>query len=405
MLLEERSTAPGRVAAVAVAIGCFAALAGACRGIVGSDSVDAVGELCVSLTDCYGEARFACDTLVGRANEAPDEVITSFLRDFDPEACLDSCSGSRVCLDNALFCTARTEACSFQDECCGWSEGLAECQERPGGAACCARDGVQCEETSDCCESECIDGFCGGTQCALVDEPCRWALDCCSGRCIVGLTGDKTCQALQCSKVGEPCKSSDECCKDPGGLEVLECVGATEASPGVCLVQTPCTAEGGPCVPGGDSACCEGTSCELATATKEFVCNPTDCDLAGFDCADDSDCCGSLICSFSVTGSFCDLPPNECGKAGVGCMEGADCCSGTCIAGACTQGGNGCESTIGTCHSPLAQGPVISSECEEHDECVAIVKAADAFCACTAWDSLCVGDYVACCGNVDGACN
>lgn len=380
-----------------LACGCAFVIAAAssCRDVVGSNDVDAIQALCSTVGQCY-EGAPSCDDLAGRANDATDDQRRSFLSGLTPATCFDTCAGSRACLDTEMLCLALGADCDPGfDTCCQFTSGTRECS--PAGR-CCATKGAPCGGDDDCCDLACEGGYCGGQACTVVDAPCRYGFECCTGRCPNG-----SCEKLECSLLGDPCFDVAECCP-VGDLPVgfhLECAGGGQV--GTCQAvpdEASCLPVGAPCASSSASdasKCCEGLSCEVAVVTQESHCVPPECRTEGFDCAADADCCGTLICNLALDVSFC-TEPMGCAKADTPCQSGPECCSGVCFGGACLQGsGTPCEST-GTCHSPTETGPALPADCATGScpACIATVRAADVFCACTAWDQLCVEAYESC---------
>jgi len=367
-----------------------------CRDVIGSGDLDAVAELCATLRACYGDDAYDCVALDEAARQASEELRTSFLGGFDPERCLNSCSGSLGCLDHDMFCLRPSvdAACASTEVCCDWSLGLSECVD----GACCRRDGVECTAVEDCCGQNCSGGWCGGYECKKVDDLCHSNYECCTKRCDGG-----ACVSLACTEVGDPCIDSGECCK-PVLAQANESIEAPEIEcrDGTCQVVTeePCLPQGSPCDAAGDALqrCCDDQPCEAATTGQTF-CVGSDCKPQAFDCAQDTDCCAELICRLDFAASVCDVPPGGCTKAGNVCEEDDDCCSSACLQGKCLQGtGLACNPEGGDCHSPAVTGTTINDSCADETGCVRDVKDADVFCACTAWDAICVAAYAACGG-------
>lgn len=375
-----------------------------CRDLVAGDSVDIIEELCATLDACY-QGQYACADLDAKArDDARQADLTSFLGLFGSPTCtLDSCAGSLACLDHPLFCADNAQPCGVDENCCDWSAGLSSCRgPSDGEGACCGLDGALCGEgTTACCDSECIDGRCGGRVCSFIGDSCRWSADCCSGRCELGDGGTKECTEKLCADPGEPCLSSEECCGDENVATSLQCL-PDEQGAFVCKLPAVCAGFAEQCDPADPGSCCGDNECRLSLGTGLTVCVsplPGECKPVGFDCAADADCCDDSICALSVAQSLCQPKPDpNCGKAGVACMGGESCCSGLCSEGQCIQAtGANCDEILGLCHSPLVPGTIISSDCDVYinDPCVQEV-AQQEFCGCTAWDALCVEDYLTC---------
>ncbi len=370
------------------------AVASSCRDVVGSSDVNALDALCSTVGKCYEDAP-TCDTLSSRAAEASDDARIQFLEALEPTKCLDTCAGSRACLDTEMLCLPLGAECDPGfDTCCEFTQGTRKCSS---AGSCCATKGAPCGSDGDCCALACENGYCGGRACVVVGEACKYGFECCTDRCTDGV-----CERLECSLLGEPCLEVAECCpvEEIPGFH-LAC--SNDGGVGTCAMipdEGECLSVGVPCAvnaSSGEPACCEGLTCETAAVSQGSYCVPPGCRTAGFDCAADADCCGELICNLALDVSFCVEPVN-CAKADSPCVGDGECCSGVCFENACLQGsGTPCQAA-GTCHAPTEAGPSIPAGCTAGScpTCIDHVREQDVFCACTAWDPLCVQAYEAC---------
>ncbi len=294
---------------------------GSCRQVLIGDRIDAVGELCRVLEDCYGDD-YRCEELQATLEQATPEARANFLSEFTTEACLGSCPSARVCLDLPPFCHG-AGTCSLDQDCCGWSLGEASCQT--GAGQCCKPEGVVCAEGDLCCDSECRNGTCGGVQCTEVGQKCESDTECCSHYC-----RGTTCSPKDCSLLNEDCQTAADCCPPDDAPE-----GSVGCDGNKCvLASTPsCIPTGEAC--GVSSDCCEGESC-LGVFDGVMVyssCGALEC-FAGASCTVEFECCQGFSCANEV--SIC-LPPTTCIDLGAACGPDDSCCQGTCLGGTCAE--------------------------------------------------------------------
>ncbi len=377
-----------RAAAVAAVGACAAFVATACNDLIAGDRASVAEQLCEQLGDCYGRDAYPCDGMVDRLRAAGDYEREAFLDAYSEEACLGSCPRSLACLDHEPFCARGPgSGCDAEQDCCDWSQGLSAC--RAGG--CCAPLGVRCggEGDLDCCDSLCIDGYCGGEACVLVGETCRRGDECCSRRCEEGV-----CAAKTCAELGAACKSDADCCNPPSGVVFADAATtvACDQEANVCVLESveTCVDAGAPCDPAGSGVpCCGELGLVCVPGLDGGICGAPGCTGAGTDCAFDEQCCADLICDYSLGEPRCASKPFECGKAGEACGE---CCPGReCLSGFCSEAnGTGCAPSA--CHDPESIGaPMAAGTCssEPYFCCADFVANNDPFCGCIAWDVVC----------------
>jgi hypothetical protein len=371
----------------ALALAAIAALIVSCRDIVGGSATNALSELCGVLDRCYGSppAGFDCDTLDARLDSAPLADVGVFLEAFEPSACLDSCPGSRACLDVTPLCFAGQSPCDRQEDCCGFSEGTGDCRVSvEGRAQCCSPPGVRCSDSEECCNGDCEGSFCGGTPCALVGADCGSSFECCSKLCV-----DGRCSEQNCSQLGQPCLTAGDCCASGDLCENDKCTTPTE----------PCLTD--PCDPAVQD-CCAGAFCYSLTGSGAGICGPEECTPIGVDCADNTDCCEGLFCDSTL--SICRP---DCASNDAPCGRDGDCCSGFCDLSDPEQGSCSVACNPAGCHGLCEEGAPLSAEapgCEQRAQCIQSVIDADPFCGCVGWDSICVDRVFVHCA-IENACS
>jgi hypothetical protein len=388
MIRAPRSAGHRRALRAAGAVLALVLFAG-CAGMLGvDDSSDVSVAFCDLLGRCYeGRPEGECAERVGSALDDTDAARRSaWLRAFADSACLETCTSARVCLDRVPVCA--DGACALREDCCGFVTGRTDCDTAAG--TCCRRKGNGCTSDDDCCPdaggcSE-LTGTCGGVICRPPEQPCLNDFECCTNRC-----DDGVCAATICVDDGFECDEDEDCCN-----------GSCPSETGLCGISG-CGDNGVAC--GEETPCCDGLICFLG------VCSVGECYPENGDCVSDSQCCSNFcdplyyLCGVAckADGEACQLDPECCGGScadGVcnkacstgTCVEDADCCSGTCL-------GNVCKAACApaTCdHSACAVGGPLDGAC---DGCAAQVCAADPFCCCGAWDSLCVQEAVGLCPN------
>jgi hypothetical protein len=376
------------VAALIAVAGCSALASFGCNDIVAGDRASVAQQLCKQLGDCYGEDLYPCDGMENTLREATDEQREAFLGGYSEDVCLGTCPGSLACLDSEPYCK-RSGSCAQDEACCKWSLGLSACE----GGACCAPRGVACTgpDALECCDAECLNGYCGGQACILVGEECRRHDECCSRRC-----EDGTCAAKTCADLGEACVSDDDCCNPPSGVVASQDVSAVcDRNAGVCVLGGgTCADAGQACDPNGTGVpCCGELGLACAPGLDGGICGAAGCTGPGIDCAYDGQCCADLICDYTLGAPRCAAKPLVCGKAGDACDPTAnDCCPGReCNDGICSEvTSNVCSP--GACHDPeLVGGAMAVGACQGSPDacCVDLVAQSDSFCRCIAWDLLC----------------
>jgi hypothetical protein len=204
------------------------------------------GELCRSDSEC-------CNYRAG--NDPSDcNAPTS-----NPGVCkiIDAEAGIGRCDNPGMFAPAGEICEPNSNECCpGNPEGKLYCHLTFYGVnrcLLCKVQGTQCNDGSECCGGNCVDGQCGAPPDADGGGP-----DACVGD-------------------GEECATPDECC---GRICVPD-------SNGVLTCDTGCRPKAGLCTANAD--CCSGNCLNGSCDDTEVVCTPL-----GGDCTDSGDCCSAL---------------------------------------------------------------------------------------------------------------
>lgn len=359
----------------------------ACNDIVAGDRASVAEQLCNQLGDCYGRNVYPCDGMERTLRGATPDQRDSFLSSYSEDACLGTCPGSLACLDSEPFCK-QSGTCDKDETCCKWSLGLSACQD----GACCAPRGVACTGPAalECCDSQCLNGYCGGEACVLVGDTCRRHDECCSRRC-----EDGVCAAKTCADLGEPCVSDDDCCTAPNGNPAADVATAVCDKSGVCVLGGgTCADVGQACDPNGTGVpCCTELGLACAPSLDGGICGLAGCTGQGIDCAYDVQCCADLICDYTLGAPRCATKPLACGKAGDSCDPITnDCCPGRqCVEGFCSEVTNNVCNPA-PCHDPNVVGSAMDeTTCTDPAFacCVAHVAQADSFCGCIAWDLVC----------------
>ena len=225
----------------------------------------------------------------------------------DPETCTDSseCCNS-ACVDGVCGCLETGSDCSIDAQCCG-----NRCID--GTCVSCLPDGSASDDWRKCCSETVYDGVCvscvagGGDECEVGD--------CCSGMCVESEVGGS---CADCRAPGLACASGEQCCSG-------ECVQ------GVCTIY----------------ACGQGIwqECDLTRTCVNGFCYPPDqvC-IQDRDCGSGSVCCGSLC----VPGECCDGSSRRC-------ADGQTCQGGVCAEVACAGEGDMCSVNDDCCNQLVCQ--------------------------------------------------
>jgi len=350
------------------------------------------------------------------ANQTPDECegcgLPGPCDDGNPCTQNDTCANF-LCAGTPIDCSGLDSSCTVGV--CNVDTGQCQAQATNPGGSC--NDGNLCTQNDVC-----TIGVCAGTalDCSGLDTACT------TGVCNAG-TG--TCQA-QATNNGGPCNDGNLCttgdsCSagvcagstlDCSGLTSACAIGTCNAGTGACEVEP--INEGGTCNDG--NACTQGETCtsgicagpvldcdHLDSVCTIGVCNTGTgaCEAQpaneGGPCSDGSLCTSNDVCDGGVcTGapadcSFLDSDCTQglCDESNGGCYivnanEGGPCDDGdscnandVCIAGACSQCGNGstdagCGETCdppqsgicdGTCHAVVCGNDIIQTgeECDD----------------------------------------
>ncbi|HVK70323.1 MAG TPA: hypothetical protein VM694_37980 [Polyangium sp.] len=409
---------PRRVLGVLLAA-LFSFGAASCLGVLDLDGyASAPVVLCDLLERCYGEAGFAkCQGHVSsQLAVATAEGKESFLEGLSK--CLVDCKSARRCLDMPPICRNPRQSCTTNEQCCGFSGGLAVCSRQ----SCCQTTGTSCKSDVDCCTGKCEGDppTCGGTPCVVSGEPCAESFECCSGVCLAsgvcsedtcfpdgfscmgdvdccsGLCAQGTCSQPPCTQNDAPCLGDGECCNAAGCDETL----------GICG-DAGCLPLSAPCSPTGPDPCCGDLFCKPGL---ERCVEPSSCTEVGQNCGFDDECCtlhcqGTCQCandgegcyeSYTCCSGVCiNGQCGQCRQEGSPCSKATECCAGICNAGACCKN-SGCNHSI--CQPGEALTPTSCSESAVEIQCIRAICANDPYCCCGTWDGNCVGQVAAVCG-------
>jgi hypothetical protein len=381
--------------------------------------------MCDLLDRCYGRAgfRLCLPHIEGRLEAAADADRELWLQGFLDKSCLQDCTSAWLCLDAIPVCEATSEACSDDEQCCGFTAGLSACQE----SRCCVQDGAACAVDGDCCGGACdpMSGTCGGVVCAPFGAPCANDFECCTQICD---PTTNTCSQTVCAADGFPCEDGFDCCSN--FCDVGQCAPPS------------CGQQGATC--SDDGECCTGQCYDVLG-----VCSIGECAPDLFACENNEQCCSNfcdpefLKCGEPITCADLDQPcvldqeccTNKCGTSltcacvplGGGCVDTTQCCADECNGGVCGElqcspPGEECANEDSCCskrceqvglptpqccasegcaHEVCAEGapldPVVCMD--DASACVAAVCTLDPYCCCVAWDNLCVESVPMQCGT------
>jgi hypothetical protein len=301
-----------------------------------------IANLCETLAKCNGGDYFpdCVESAEAKLAGASAEERAAYLAAFSAEACLESCTNARNCLDAAPLCDPAGSRCGQAYECCGFSTGVKECSN----GTCCAGTGVSCDTSADCCQDECVDTTgddgssirtCGGVQCIPYEAPCEASGQCCGDGVLSCHVLEGTC--LECQLDDSPCQYPEDCCS--GSCVYLD---ETEA---YCESQE-CQLQFAFCDPAVND-CCDGDPiCTYVPADDTFICHNADCVPLSYPCSSDGECC-----SLSCRGGICEFPL-QCPTIGQACDDGICCGDGVeCgpAAQCCVADGQACPSDPAQC--------------------------------------------------------
>jgi len=426
----------------AVSVPAFGAVS--CASVIGvADDSDATAELCQLLDRCYGKGGLEdCDAHVGKRLDAASAAAKkSWLQAFGDTRCLSSCKAARGCLDRMPVCKPSSQDCDVNEECCGFTKGLASCD--PTAGTCCHPRGVKCKKDDDCCSDagRCVEktGTCGGVVCKQSLEACTTDAECCTKICLPeGVCGETACLPdgfgcgsdldccngfcnpntglcgkSECAGLTAPCSSPDECCDGACFFSPTSPQGV--CSTGECQPDNLSCSSGEPCCSGFCHptflTCVAFCSDRNASCTSDFECcsgfcpgGTCACAPDGTTCTADVQCCSSL-CLGTCQTTGCVEPGGTC-SGGIG---GRQCCSGACNAGTdkCTwacdanQVPFGCEHGFCEVGAPLDPScGCLDATCAPDDStCIATICAVDPFCCCSEWDGICINEAVQYCSK------
>jgi hypothetical protein len=280
------------------------------------------------------------------------------------------CESGGACLPAGEDCSTGGSGSCCSMNCAEASDGRMRCL----GLGRCRAEGEVCRENGDCCNYQCVDGFClVQPECDVAGEACETNAACCSSLCADDGSGYRSCQYLGgCRPFGELCRSDGECCNNPANDGPGVCVTVAEGI-GRCENPTGCAPAGELCGPGYH------TCCRCATPMSEPGCPNPDASLFCLDTV------------FGVSRCFSD----DCVLEGGPCDAPEDCCGGVCTAGVCGPGIS--------CRENL-------EPCAFSDQCCCRVCAPDATGAlvCCPGDTPCIAESGRCTTDADccsGNCN
>ncbi len=314
------------------------------------------------------EVNAACQS--GQCNRATSTCATPFGSD---------CNAAAECISNV---------CDTDGE-CGYADGRGPCTVDTQTVVC--RSGV-CGSTGICIpaggcghDSECS----GDRHCRAADFAC--ALDLGNGAAIPaehgacgesGAFGDAvaTCESGACnagtntcagSNVTTSCTSAAECvsnvCGQNGKCGYAEGTGSTctaQTAATVCQSGT-CSAEGGTCIPAGESKCWVDGDCSEAAYCNRVSFTCTAPIAAGGLLPDDDlhENCPTNGVTLACATGLCDPANGRCVSVnGASCSAAAECRSGVCG----DNGQCGIANGAGPCTAATASTVCQSGSCSEH---------------------------------------
>jgi hypothetical protein len=100
--------------------------------------------------------------------------------------------------------------CSNSTQCCN-----SNCENGTCRSASCQAVNVGCAVDTDCCTGICENGTCRSARCRDVGIRCAFNTDCCTGTCTCSFATDCTCRVPgACGQLGDICAGDDDCCSD-----------------------------------------------------------------------------------------------------------------------------------------------------------------------------------------------
>ena len=158
--------------------------------------------------------------------------------------------------DAALANKVKTEQCVPAGQRCGTRKNDPPCRRcchryhidvsgRKKRCAC-RPAGIECSNSTQCCNSNCENGTCRSASCRTVNVGCAVGTDCCSGICENG-----TCRSAPCRANSIRCEINSDCCSGIcgcielfPGASICTCRNVTCAPPdGGCSVDADCCTE------------------------------------------------------------------------------------------------------------------------------------------------------------------
>ncbi|HEY3351975.1 MAG TPA: hypothetical protein VGQ83_01880 [Polyangia bacterium] len=225
-------------------------------------------------------------------------------------------SGYQVCGSACCAASCSGTGCTYGYTYGGCCADSPYCATYAGGALTCrnycGNIGERCGYGTDCCNSNCVGGYCAQPSCA--GTGCTYGYTyggcCADSPFCVSSSGSLTCRNY-CGNVGERCGYGTDCCNN-------NCVGGYCAAPS-CLNQA-CTA-----------GYAHGGCCATEPYCVNYYSQPTQCRSAcggaSNHCQANSDCC-SGVCTYNAGAGWNTC---QCGVAATRCTTTSDCCSNVCF--------------------------------------------------------------------------
>lgn len=133
----------------------------------------------------HGEDLYDCASMREVLARATSKESQNFLDSYIGQDCLHSCATSRACCSTLLSIAQKVAAgATVTINAAVGASGSRRVRLMTMGRRGAVRPrGASCDVTSECCDAECRNGYCGGFQCKSPQEPCSAAYQCCSKRC------------------------------------------------------------------------------------------------------------------------------------------------------------------------------------------------------------------------------
>jgi hypothetical protein len=240
--------------------------------------------------------------------------------------------------------------------------------------------GLTCNNNSECCTGDCLNGACQPPACVSDNQACSASTDCCSGTC-----GNGKCVPLNttCETLGNSCATSSQCCSlfcEDGicaqssycGQNGDICTTGTDCCGGVCN-KSPTTATFGTCgTPASIGAQCQmidGVVCSGQGPDGGVVYVDGGVPLCG------GGCCSRSCAPWGPTGVLICQPASGCHPVGDVCTSNAECCGGFGSNPTVQCNKASPTDTLGVCSNPTGCKPngdicrLQTNQCNATDEC------------------------------------